>query len=219
MQKKLLNKYSLVYFLSFCFALSFGSASGQATDKIVPVHPIDAGCTADSIIFTYSGSAITWDVPCGVYSITVKAWGAGGGGGGTDGSGTPAAGGGGGAYASSTLAVAPGTPLTVYIGGAGGAGAGCQSGVGGGAGGFGLGNGGNGGNPGTSGCSGPGGGGGGGTGLENGVAVLVLAGGGGGSGGGETNVTFAGDGGGGGVGGSRASGIGYCKGNKCRYAD
>ncbi|MGP8215651.1 MAG: PKD domain-containing protein [Bacteroidia bacterium] len=195
--------YRNINFVVLLFVLAFyGSSNGQNARIYTPPNVITGGCTPDSVIFSYTGSNQTFVVPCGVTSITVKAWGGGGGGGGTDGSGAFFAPGGGGAYASSTLVVASGTSLTVVVGGGGGAGVGCQSGTGGGKGGFGLGNGGNGGNPGSSGCSGPGGGGGGGTGLENGGTVLIVAGGGGGAGGGETNGASAGPGGGGGQNGS-----------------
>lgn len=190
-----------LYFISFILLFFARNAYSQArVDKGIPFTA--STCTPDSQIFSYSGSNQSFVVPCGVFSITVKAWGGGGGGGGTDGSGTPATGGGGGAYASSTLPVNPGTNLTVIVGGGGQGGSGCQTGTGGGAGGFGLGPGGNGANPGSSGCSGPGGGGGGGTGIENGATILIVAGGGGGAGGGETGSTFAGSGGGGGTNGS-----------------
>jgi gliding motility-associated-like protein len=157
--------------------------------------------------FNYSGANQTFVVPCGVYSATVQAWGGGGGGGGSDGSGTVASGGGGGGYATSVIALTPGTSLTVLVGGGGGAGVGCQTGSGGGIGGYGLGTGGNGGNAGPSGCSGPGGGGGGGTGIMNGATILIVAGGGGGAGGGETNTTVAGAGG--------AAGSNGVNGNSC----
>jgi hypothetical protein len=62
----------------------------------------------------------SWEVPCGVTTITVQCWGGGGAGGNAIGSGTAGGGGGGGEYATSTLTgLTPGT-LISYTVGAGG---------------------------------------------------------------------------------------------------
>ncbi|MEI8201381.1 MAG: glycine-rich domain-containing protein [Bacteroidota bacterium] len=146
--------------------------------------------------FNYTGSPETFIVPDGVFSITVKAWGAGGGGGGHDG--RFGGNGGGGAFVKSNIPVNPGEVLTLYVGGGGTFGVGCNSNSGHGTGGFGFGTGGNGGDPGPCGCSGAGGGGGGGSAVVHGITPLLVAAGGGG-GGGAGNDVDAGNGGGGNV--------------------
>lgn len=67
-------------------------------------------------IFTYTGADQTFTVPADVYSLTIKAWGAGGGGtNGTTGQGNGGAGG----YTTGLLSVIPGDVLTIVTGGAG----------------------------------------------------------------------------------------------------
>ena len=76
-----------------------------------PPPPVSSGAT---VIFTYTGSAQTIVIPAGITSIQVYLWGAGGGGYGyTDGG---AFNGGAGAYVSGTLAVSPGSTLTIIVG-------------------------------------------------------------------------------------------------------
>lgn len=73
------------------------------------------------IVHTYNSGSGTFIVPVGVTSVTVQAWGGGGRGGtGATGGGNPGKGGGGaGAYASSVLAVTPGTSFNVTVGAGG----------------------------------------------------------------------------------------------------
>lgn len=71
-----------------------------------------------------STGSYSFTVPAGIYTVTIKLWGAGGGGGGAN-IGTPggaASGGGGGAYTAITLAVTPGSTITgtIGVGGTGG---------------------------------------------------------------------------------------------------
>jgi gliding motility-associated-like protein len=156
------------------------------------------GTFAQTILpFTYTGSAQTFTIPCGVDTIHVKAWGAGGSGGGADSYGGAV--GGAGAFVESDILVTPGQVLTVIVGGGAGPGTGCVACSGGGPSGWGNGvvDGGRGGNAGCSPCSGGGGGGGGGAAIYNGgTALLVAAGGGGGSGGGQFSSGGAGGAGG-----------------------
>lgn len=70
---------------------------------------IAATATANNQVFSYTGADQSWVVPSGVYTITVKAWGAGGAGG-------TAGTGGGGGYSSDILTVTPGTTVTVKVG-------------------------------------------------------------------------------------------------------
>jgi len=156
--------------------------------------------------FGYTGTVQNFEVPCGVTSINVKAWGAGGSGGGTD-TYSGAIGGGGG-YVTTTLAVTPGQTLSIIVGGGALGGGPCQSNSPGGAGGWGNGQiaGARGGNAGSQGCSGGGGGGGGGTGIFLAGNPLVIAGGGGGgSGGGNQSSGAAG-----GAGGQNGFGVNGC---------
>ena len=79
---------------------------------------LDSGVTA---LYSSSGN---FDVPAGVTSITVEAWGGGGGGGGRANSGAGGAGGGGGgAYARGTIPVTPGQSYSVTVGAGGPGGA------------------------------------------------------------------------------------------------
>lgn len=75
------------------------------------------GIQAQSVVFNSPGTT-TWTVPANVYNISVEAWGAGGGG--SKGySNLKGTGGGGGAYASGTLAVTPGSVVTITVGNGG----------------------------------------------------------------------------------------------------
>lgn len=155
-----------------------------------------ASLAQTTLTFSYTGTPQTFTVPPCVYSIHVKAWGAGGSGGGADSYGGAV--GGAGASIESDIPVVPGQILTIIVGGGagpGGSGGGCCAGIAGW--GNGVFDGGNGGVTGGSGGSGGGGGGGGGTGLSNGLTpLLVAAGGGGGSGGGQYSSGATGGGGG-----------------------
>lgn len=71
---------------------------------------------------TFNGGITTWTVPCGVTSVTVKAWGAGGGGGGSNANKDGGSGGGGGAYSTRVLAVTPGDEISYSVGVSGGGG-------------------------------------------------------------------------------------------------
>lgn len=72
---------------------------------------------------TFNGGVdVDWTVPCGVTSVTVKAWGAGGGGGGSDTNKDGGSGGGGGAYSTRVLAVTPGETIRYTVGASGGGG-------------------------------------------------------------------------------------------------
>ncbi|MES2591146.1 MAG: PKD domain-containing protein [Bacteroidota bacterium] len=147
----------------------------------------------------------TFTVPCGVFSVNVKAWGGGGSGGGSDSYiGAP---GGGGGFVQTDLAVVPGQILTIVVAGGGGPGGNCAGGAPGGAGGWGNGviDGGRGGNAGASGCSGGGGAGGGASAIYAGATTLLVAGGGGGGSGGG-NTSAGGAGGGSGINGNTGSG-------------
>ena len=68
--------------------------------------------------FNSSGS---WEVPCGVTSVSVQVWGAGGGGvgDGVNNSSSAGYGGGGGGYSSSSISVTPGAIITYTVGGGG----------------------------------------------------------------------------------------------------
>ncbi len=180
--KRNLSLKSIFILFLFIFSFSFPTLMAQCPD---------------SAVFSYTGSTTIFTVPCGVSSITIKAWGAGGGGGGTDGN--IGGVGGGGAFASSSFSVSPGQQFTIQVGGGGGVGGGCVTGTEPGPGGYGYGSGGAGGTAGTSGCSGSGGGGGGGTFVFS-SASIVLAAGGGGGGGGAGNIGGANGGLGGGGG-------------------
>lgn len=69
-------------------------------------------------VFTYTGADQTFEVPCGITSISVKIWGAGGGG---NGGGNTENGGSGGAggFVSGTYTTTGGTTLTITVGGGG----------------------------------------------------------------------------------------------------
>jgi len=71
--------------------------------------------TAGSQTFSYSGSIVNWNVPAGVTSIDIEAWGAQGGASGGNAGGL-------GARMKGTFAVTPGQALKVLVGGQGGAG-------------------------------------------------------------------------------------------------
>jgi gliding motility-associated-like protein len=144
-----------------------------------------------SVPFSYTGTVQTFVVPCGVTSLTVKAWGAGGSGGGADSYGGAV--GGAGAFVETTIPVTAGETLTLIVGGGAGPGTNCAGGAPGGAEGWGnsIFDGGKGGNAGGSGCSGGGGGGGGGSALLRSSTVLLVAGGGGGGSGGGLNSSGA----------------------------
>ncbi len=64
----------------------------------------------------------TWTVPCGIQTITVKAWGAGGGGGGSNVNASGGSGGGSGAYTENTFSVTPNQVINYTIGAGGTAG-------------------------------------------------------------------------------------------------
>jgi gliding motility-associated-like protein len=156
--------------------------------------------------FLYTGAVQTFVVPCGTYSVNVKAWGGGGSGGGADSYiGAP---GGGGGFVQTDIAVTPGQVLTVIVGGGGGPGGNCAGSAPGGTGGWGNGliAGGRGGNAGASGCSGGGGAGGGASAIYNGATELLVAGGGGGGSGGGLNSAGGAGGAGGGTNGNTGSG-------------
>jgi len=173
-----------------------------------------SGGGSGSQTFTYSGTTQTFVVPSCVYSITVKAWGAGGGGGGADCSGSLFGGtGGGGACVVSTLTVVPTSTLTVVVGGGGTGGIKVTSPGGNGTGGWGdliVGGGAAASVPGSAGNAMSGGGGGGAaSAIYNGTTVnlantlLVAAGGGGGGGGDDEGGTCTQPGGGYGGGGGQ----------------
>ncbi|MCD6017054.1 MAG: hypothetical protein K0S53_175 [Bacteroidetes bacterium] len=112
------SKWNKVAFIFLCLMASVSFLQKLGAQTIIP--------------FTTVGTQ-TWVCPAGVTTLTVECWGAGGGSGGA-GSVTNAAGGGGGggAYASSVLAVTPGTTysLSVGAGGVGGASTGGNGGAG-----------------------------------------------------------------------------------------
>ena len=166
-------------------------ASGDSTtfsmapDDITLTQGIVGGSAPTAVTHEYgswsafgSASSYLWDVPAGVTSIIVKAWGGGGGGGGGGTSGVGGDGGGGG-YSQATLSVTPGETLTVYVGGGGGGG--LHNGF-------------------TAGYSGQGGGGGGFSGVYRGATELIMAGAGGGGGGGDNSISTPGGAGGAGGG-------------------
>ncbi len=98
--------------LALTMALSLG---------LLVAFPVSA---ANGILATFpEPGEFTFEVPDGVTSITIEAWGAGGGGGGSTNagflSGRCGAGGGGGAYASVTLPVTQGQDLRVVVGAGG----------------------------------------------------------------------------------------------------
>ncbi|MCU1485214.1 MAG: hypothetical protein JWN67_1960 [Actinomycetia bacterium] len=146
-------------------------------------------------IFTYSGSAESWNVPAGVTSVTVEAWGAQGSQGRNY---WPALGGDGGlgGYVKSTFSVTAGQTLTAKVGGTGVMGDWYTASTGG----F---NGG--GEGGAAGTGIRGGGGGGATTLALGSTNLTIAGGGGGGGGG--GATYMGSASGGAGGASQTDGV------------
>lgn len=126
------------------------------------------------IAYSTAGTSV-FNVPDGVTSVIVKAWGAGGGGaaGGTQSVGGA---GGGGGYVQGTVSVTPGEQLNIHVGGKGGAGT----------------------YPGN--FSGGGGGGAGRSSVYRGATPLFIAGGGGGGGGGDNSSATAGGAGGSGGG-------------------
>jgi hypothetical protein len=125
--------------------------------------------------FTTPTSTDYFDVPAGITSITIKAWGGGGGGGG-GGRNNSGGDGGAGGYATSVISVTPGERLYITVGSGGGAGTGNRT------------------------NSGGGGGGGGYSSVRNsgGTQLIIAAGGAGGGGGGRKSGNAGGDGGGGG---------------------
>lgn len=133
------------------------------------VHPEGGAAT-----YTTAGTD-TFQVPAGITSITVKAWGAGGGGGG-GGRNSGGGSGGAGGYATTTLSVTPNETLQISVGGGGGAGVGDATNSGGGAGGGGY------------------------SSVKRGSTSLIVAAGGAGGGGGGRNSGAAGGSGGGGGG-------------------
>ena len=144
---------------------------------------------------TYT-SATTWTVPANVYSISVKAYGAGGGQGGQDcGAGCTNASAGNAGFVDASFVVVPGNVVGIYPGAKGVNGLNSATASGGGAGGgasySAAYNGGKGGNAGPSGSSGGGGGGGAATLLTISVAIKLVAGGAGG-GGGMANLAMSG---------------------------
>jgi PKD-like domain/Secretion system C-terminal sorting domain len=140
----------------------------------------------DSLTFT--GGMQTYTVPCGVTSITIKAYGAQGGNGALGGNATSGGAGALGGYASGTLAVTPGQVLNIFVGGAGATPTGGFNGGG------------------NGGANNAGGGGGasdvrlGGTAAANRI-ITAGGGGGGGRGGCDEGTAIAGIGGNGGIGG------------------
>lgn len=92
-------------------------ASGITNDPYLSVtFTLPPGTYRFSESFTTAGYA-AWTPPATITSANVACWGGGGGGG--DGSNTGGGGGGGGAFASSTVAVTPGTLYTLFIGSGG----------------------------------------------------------------------------------------------------
>lgn len=73
-------------------------------------------------------NSTTWNVPCGVTSITVEVWGAGGGGARITGNTSAGGGGSGGGYVRTTFAVTPNQAITYSLGAAGSGGTGTKSG-------------------------------------------------------------------------------------------
>jgi hypothetical protein len=71
--------------------------------------------TTYTVVLNTPGSN-TWQVPCGITSITVQCWGGGGAGGGSYNSKNGAGGGGGGGFASSIYTVTPGTSFSYTVG-------------------------------------------------------------------------------------------------------
>ena len=165
-------------------------ASGAGAVSCVPADP-SPGDTA-TCTFSYTGAAETWVVPAGVTSATFELWGAQGG------RVSPNAGGQG-AHVQGTLALSPGQPLTLIVGGSGAFG-----GISAGAGAGGFGGGGTGGSVAVGAETNFGGGGGGASTVKTidippfviGVPLIVAGGGGG------TGRTFSFDGGAGGDSGS-----------------
>lgn len=148
--------------------------------SIVAPTPLQAQTVSGNATFTFTGDVQTFTVPTGVTSMVITAQGAEGGNGGTSVSGA-----GFGGLVSATLAVTPGSTLSIFVGGQGGTGTFAS-----GAGGF------NGGAPGGVGSL-AGGGGGASDVRAGGVALtdrIIVAGGGGGAGG--AAVAIVGGGGG-----------------------
>lgn len=85
---------------------------------IVGLPPMAGVAAAMVVEFQYVGGQQTWQVPAGVGSIIIEAWGAQGGNGDQPGNGTSPGGLGG--YAKGTLSVSAGDTLFVYVGGKGG---------------------------------------------------------------------------------------------------
>jgi hypothetical protein len=103
--------------------VSVAAAPSTVTETVVDSGSSATGWavapTAGNAVQTLSSST-TWTAPTGVTSVTVEAEGAGGGGSGLNVDGTTGGGGGGGgAYASSVVAVTPGTGYAVAIGAGG----------------------------------------------------------------------------------------------------
>jgi hypothetical protein len=153
---------------------NFGAAVWN--NRIYVIGGVNA--TAGSSSYSTAGT-FSFNVPSGISSVTIKAWGAGGGGGGggDDGAGDD---GGGGGYVKSTLTVTSGETLTVTVGGGGSGGTGNST------------------------TGGDGGGGGGYSSVSRGATKLLVAGGGGGGGGGSGDNSFSSTGAAGGAGGGTA---------------
>lgn len=98
----------------------FGTSASGANFPISPsvtttYYAETSGVTAGSQTFSYTGSIVNWNVPAGVTSIDIEAWGAQGG----NSSGTA---GGLGARIKGTFSVTPGQTLKILVGGQGGTG-------------------------------------------------------------------------------------------------
>ena len=97
-----------------CVSGTYANASGSSTCQTCPA------AMNGTKTFTYSGVVEQWQVPARVVSINVQMWGAGGGGSSADGNtGTGISSGGGGGYSFGTIAVVPGSFLSVAVGGGG----------------------------------------------------------------------------------------------------
>ena len=96
---------------SLAMLVSLGAHGAQTT--CTP----QAGFTACTQ-FSYSGGDQTFNVPAGITSLNIKAWGAGGGGSVSNAYGNGSAGGG---YATGNLVVTAGNSLLVVVGGGGSA--------------------------------------------------------------------------------------------------
>lgn len=95
-------------------------SAGDYSNKIATTAFVGQAINSSPQIAIFQSTG-NWTPPTNVYLIEYRVWGAGGGGGAATSGGAAGAGGGAGAYAEGTLAVTPGTPIsmTVGVGGAG----------------------------------------------------------------------------------------------------